>query len=340
VIDIAQRVELPDGRFAGAVIAPVPVERLARMLAAAEAGRNGTIDLRGADLEVIARHPPLTDGSDAAGAPQALRDLVAKGEISASFKAHSASDGVEGVYSYRKVADYPLHVTVGRSTDEYLAHWRRDMGVAALLTGILFAVTIGATIAVDRAWRHQRQVTHLLEEQAHTDVLTGLSNRRRFFEMAEAELTRARRYGTALSLLMLDIDHFKTVNDMHGHRAGDRVLQQLARTCREVLRAVDIVGRVGGEEFAILLPETALPGAVEVAERLLVAVARASVARDEGVPLRITVSIGVATLQPKGNLDTVMSQSDTALYQAKHDGRNRVCAFSEDLLPGAPVGQA
>ncbi len=231
--------------------------------------------------------------------------------------------------SYRKVSGYPLHVTVGRSTDEYLGHWRRDMGVVALLSSVLFGVTIAATLMVDHAWRRQRKLTRVLELQAHTDALTGLANRRRFIEIAEAELVRSRRYDAPLSLLMLDIDHFKEVNDAHGHRAGDRVLQQLARTCLEVLRNVDVVGRVGGEEFAILLPETAMPGAVDVAERLREAVEMAKVAREEGVPLRITVSIGVATLAGLENLDTLMSQADYALYDAKHRGRNRVRAHGQ-----------
>jgi diguanylate cyclase (GGDEF)-like protein len=329
VIDIARRYEHPDGRFAGAVVAPVPVERLERLLGAADVGPGGAVGVRGGGLEIIARHPPVPEHSPVHAAPAALRELVSRGEISGTFHATSVFDGVDRLYSYRKVAGYPLHVTVGRATDEYMGHWRRDMGVVAILSSVLFAVAIGATLMVDRAWRRQRRIAHLLETQAHTDPLTGLANRRHFFETAEAELSRSRRYQAALSLLMLDIDRFKEVNDAHGHRAGDRVLQKLAQTCREVLRAVDVVGRVGGEEFAILLPETAAEGALEVAERLREAVEGAEVAREEGVPLRVTVSIGVSTASGDANLDTLMSQADDALYDAKHRGRNRVCVFGQ-----------
>ena len=327
VIDIARRYEHPDGRFAGAVVAPVPVERLVRMLGAADVGPGGAVSVRGEGLEVIARHPPVAEHTPFREAPAALRELVSRDEVSGTFRATSPFDGVERLYSYRKVSGYPLHVTVGRSTGEYLGHWRRDMGVVAALSSVLFAVAIGATLMVDRAWRRQRRIAHLLETQAHTDPLTGLANRRHFFEVADAELARSRRYEAPLSLLMLDIDRFKEVNDAHGHRAGDRVLQKLAQTCLEVLRNVDVVGRVGGEEFAILLPETASEGALEVAERLRAAVESADVVREEGVPIRVTVSIGVAALAGDVNLDTLMSQADDALYDAKHAGRNRVCRF-------------
>lgn len=165
-----------------------------------------------------------------------------------------------------------------------------------------------------------------LDLQANQDYLTGLSNRRHFLEQGEMELARAERYGHTLSLFMLDIDHFKNINDTHGHKAGDIALQKLSHILRETLRTVDVIGRLGGEEFAILLPETDLQEAAEIAERLREIVARCEVILEVGLSLHFTVSIGVATLKEKGvNLDTLLNLADQALYQAKATGRNKVC---------------
>lgn len=164
-----------------------------------------------------------------------------------------------------------------------------------------------------------------LELQANQDFLTGLSNRRHFLEQGVIELARAQRYGEALSAFMLDIDHFKNINDTHGHKAGDIVLQKLGQLLRETLRTVDIIGRIGGEEFAILLPETGLQEATEIAERLREIIAHSDVILEAGLPLHFTVSIGVATLKDKGvNLDILLNLADKALYQAKGSGRNKV----------------
>jgi diguanylate cyclase (GGDEF)-like protein/PAS domain S-box-containing protein len=165
-----------------------------------------------------------------------------------------------------------------------------------------------------------------LEQQAHQDFLTGLFNRRHFLEQGELELSRVQRYGEALSVFMLDVDYFKKINDTYGHKTGDMVLQQLSDILRQTLRTVDIIGRIGGEEFAILLPETDLQEATEVAERLREIIASTEVAREAGMPLHFTASIGVAALTGKNvNLDTLLSQADQALYQAKESGRNKVC---------------
>lgn len=165
-----------------------------------------------------------------------------------------------------------------------------------------------------------------LELQANRDYLTGLSNRRHFLEQGEIELSRAKRYGNALSIFMLDIDHFKKINDTHGHKAGDLVLQKLSTVCQQTLRTVDIVGRIGGEEFAVLLPETDAGQAAEVGERLRENIANSNVILDAGLPLQFTVSIGIATLKDNSiNLDMLLNLADQALYDAKNSGRNRVC---------------
>jgi diguanylate cyclase (GGDEF)-like protein/PAS domain S-box-containing protein len=165
-----------------------------------------------------------------------------------------------------------------------------------------------------------------LERRAHTDSLTGLANRGRFFELAEIELARTLRYGNPYAVLLLDVDHFKAINDKHGHRAGDLVLQALANIMGRTLREVDIIGRIGGEEFAVLLPETAGETAPEVAERLRKVIAESEIAIGNQVSLHITVSIGVAMpIYHSHQIDSILREADSALYKAKRTGRNQVC---------------
>ncbi len=173
-----------------------------------------------------------------------------------------------------------------------------------------------------------------LERQAHVDYLTGVNNRGHFVELAEVELARAIRYESEMSIFMLDVDFFKRINDSHGHQVGDRLLKTLAEVCRQTLREIDIVGRVGGEEFAVVLPETRITVAMEVAERLRAAIANTKVPMESGLPIQFSVSIGVASLISKDdNLDVLFSQADKALYEAKNTGRNKVCsAFDQKEL--------
>ena len=171
-----------------------------------------------------------------------------------------------------------------------------------------------------------------LKRQAHIDHLTGVSNRGYFMDQAELELSRAVRYDKPLSLYMLDIDFFKKINDSYGHKIGDLVLIKLAEVCRQTLRDVDIIGRVGGEEFVILLPETDLAKATEVAERLKESIAKSKVPLESGLPLYFTVSIGVTSLVSRDdNLDVLLNLADKALYQAKEQGRNRVCVAKQQM---------
>ncbi len=189
---------------------------------------------------------------------------------------------------------------------------------------------ITGLLGVTRDITARKQVERELKQLAQTDFLTNLANRRHFMQLAEQELSRTLRYGGPLSVLMMDIDHFKNFNDTYGHKVGDLVLQKFGGLVRQALRDVDAVGRVGGEEFAAVLPQTDSEHAQEVAERLCRITADAEVALEQGRPIRFTVSIGVTTLSgASANIDTLLSQADQALYQAKNAGRNRVCAYEQ-----------
>lgn len=170
----------------------------------------------------------------------------------------------------------------------------------------------------------QKELEEELRRRASTDPLTGLNNRRRFMERAEAEMGRHHRHGHPLSLLMVDLDNFKHINDWFGHESGDRVLVAFAELCAREFREADVIGRLGGEEFAALLPDTDMQRAQSVAERLRRAVQVQEMTYGEA-PVKFTVSIGVAEVGRSGeSLDSLMRRADLALYRAKGKGKNRV----------------
>lgn len=160
-----------------------------------------------------------------------------------------------------------------------------------------------------------------LQRLADSDPLTGIANRRRFCERADEELRRARRFRDPLALLIIDVDHFKQVNDTWGHEIGDAVLRGMVDAIVAALRDVDIVGRLGGEEFAVLLPKTDVRAAFGVAERLRAAATSVAVVPN----LRITASIGLTVACDGDDFTTLFNRADQAMYQAKQTGRDRVC---------------
>jgi diguanylate cyclase (GGDEF)-like protein len=174
------------------------------------------------------------------------------------------------------------------------------------------------------------------EHLATTDALTGLANRRHFFTTALRGLALAHRQHSPLAAVMLDIDHFKQVNDVHGHHVGDQVIRAVARRLAHGARATDILGRYGGEEFALILPDTHTEGAAILAERLRAAVADRTVDTDAG-PLTVTVSIGVAQQTAEHtDVETLLNVADAALYRAKRAGRNQVAVADAPDGPGDP----
>lgn len=175
------------------------------------------------------------------------------------------------------------------------------------------------------------EARRIADEQARTDSLSGLPNRRAFFEQAEQELKRAKRYASPLSVIMLDIDHFKQINDNYGHATGDSVIRKLAQAIGDVLRDTDMAARIGGEEFALLLPETTLEGGGIVAERLRAHIAVPAM-QVEGIELTVTASFGVvACCSAEDTVDDLLAAADQLLYEAKHSGRNCVVCAHEEL---------
>jgi diguanylate cyclase (GGDEF)-like protein len=197
-----------------------------------------------------------------------------------------------------------------------------------ILTGPAFdddarmtAVSIAAhaVVALDNARLHR-----IVRHQALIDGLTGLANRRHAERSLETELARAERFGGPLAIVLCDLDDFKEVNDRHGHLAGDDVLRELATVLQETVRNIDIAARWGGEEFVLILPGTDAVGGAQLAERAREALADRTILTQEGVPVRVTASFGVASWPEHGAGDELLGAADSALYQAKNRGKNRV----------------
>jgi len=214
----------------------------------------------------------------------------------------------------------PLVVRLAGPDDERtLALYPPEGGFTAESRELAHWLATQASIALENAHLHG-----LVKAQAVTDELTGLANRRRFMEFVQLELKRAERFQSPLGLLLVDLDDFKLVNDRFGHGTGDEVLRALSDVFRESLRDVDLAARLGGEEFAVLLPETDYSGAAGVAERLRASLASLELQDPDGQGFGVTASFGVAVYPEAQSVDELLRTADAALYRAKAEGKNRV----------------
>jgi len=220
-----------------------------------------------------------------------------------------------------------LELTNGRSSFGTLVLLGSEFDTEATITAASLAGQ--AVIALDNARLHR-----IVERQALFDDLTGLANRRQGGEALAVELTRAGRLGGPVGLILADLDDFKTVNDAHGHPAGDAVLREFAEVLRETVREIDVAVRWGGEEFGVILPGTDAVGAAEVAERVRNALADRAIVLPHGTPIRVTASFGAAGSEPGMAAETLVEAADEALYRAKRAGKNRVHA---GVRPAAPA---
>lgn len=170
-----------------------------------------------------------------------------------------------------------------------------------------------------------------IQKQAATDGLTGLVNHRAFYEALEKELWRSRRYGGTISLIMVDVDSLKKVNDTHGHRAGDKAIREISKKIKQCIRQIDTAARYGGDEFAIILPNTALADATIVAERMVKSVSDANIAWNRR-KLNLSISVGLGQYDANTSPEDITNRSDEALYHAKQAGRNTVKIFESSKI--------
>jgi len=239
----------------------------------------------------------------------------------------SAVDGRARIVAYSSLADYPIVVSVSSAKDDVLASWR-DKVKGVLVFGIVVtALALWGLRWMIASLQALGDMGKKLQVQANVDFLTHVPNRRHFMEQGKQEVMRALRYKRMLSCLMFDLDHFKSVNDQYGHAVGDMVLREVCSAVQSELRDEDLLGRLGGEEFGVLLPETNLAHATEVAERIRKHIENLALHNTNEQALPVSVSIGVVEWgDTSEDLTQLLIRADQALYQAKNAGRNKVCA--------------
>lgn len=349
IIGLARAIRGSDGSFHGVALAAVSPEAFDLLAGLPNLPRNSAISIHRRDGINLFRAPLLPDqiGRDLSDSPVFATALPsAPTGITMTGPQGSIMDGESRMLAYRALDDWPLVVVVGIPRAEIIAgwrhHWTRNaMLVGLALIGFSWLATIvqrqitgrlEAELSLSRQeLQYRAQVEEELRRWATTDALTGMSNRRHFLDLCEREMQRAVRYGRPLTVAIFDVDLFKRINDGFGHATGDEVLRTIAQLTAAALRETDLAGRLGGEEFGLLLPETDLAGGVDMAERLRAAIANAHI-EVSGQTVPVTISIGVAALAAEeASVDVLFARADQALYHAKNAGRDRVAVAGPAL---------
>jgi diguanylate cyclase (GGDEF)-like protein len=343
-IALSRRISKPDGSFGGVVVGTIRLAYFHRLFDGMNLGPGGSMALMLRDGTMLMRRPydPKIVGINLTGTANYSRFIT---QPSGDFFGTASIDGVERWYAFRQIDMYPLILDVALSTRDIYVEWRRRAWIIGSLIAALDATIIALALLFSRQLHLRRLAEDELRELARTDALTGLNNRRAFEEHLDEEWRRAHRNGWPLSMLLIDVDSFKGFNDLYGHSAGDEALATVARSiAQNVRRPGDTAARFGGEEFAVLLPDTDETGAASLAEQIRAVVQAHQLRHVASAHHVLTVSIGVATA--KGPLiatsRALVNAADGALYEAKDAGRNRVMCYRAaanaplaDVVPAA-----
>lgn len=336
VIPVSRRIDNPDGSFGGVALATLRVSYFVRFYESFDVGDAGIIILALQDGTLLVRRPFLPDAIGASLAKGLVFSELLRQAPAGTAIFHGQVDGMERLFSYRQLADYPLVVETGISTRSITAPWldqvaRSAMVVVAMIVGlVLFAQALIRRIESGALAEEELRLAHdALEQLAMVDGLTGLANRRRLDALLPIEASRARRQGTPLGIVMFDIDHFKRYNDRYGHPAGDQCIKAVAQVVAAFARRPgDLAARYGGEEMTLLLPDSNEANTRAIAEQVCLAVRELGI-RHEGSELGlVTLSAGIHAYDPSPNDGTpdghLLRAADEALYSAKAAGRDRV----------------
>lgn len=321
----SRRVSGPNGEFAGVAVATMRLAYFDQLFSTLTIGNGSSVNLLSNKGILLAQQPLLESdmiNKDLSARPNFKRMLR---EGDGSFQAISAITGKERLYTFTNVGELPLIVVVALSSEDVFAPWKRAALLTSGATGILCVGLLWLTWMLRRELRRRYRAERVLSELAATDALTGLPNRRILDERLRLEWDRAQRSTEPMTLLMIDVDHFKAFNDRHGHHGGDEALRTVAQVIgSNIRRPADLAARYGGEEFAVVLPHTDAKGAWVIAEHIRSSVEH--LPRVAGGERPITVSIGMSTWDKRSrmSLEALLLSADQALYEAKHTGRNRI----------------
>ena len=310
----------PSGEFLGAVSTALDLGFVRDWFGQYSSRHNESITLMGEQGQVLVHISYGQSTQDVSAAFDEMMLREPKGSAGLPFSGSRSYISRDAVYAMSRIEALPMYVLVSYEQDSQLANWREHSVQTGIFVFFLFVLSMASVNSYLRVLQQREALAQL----ATTDALTGAYNRRYLMEVGNYEVRRASRYGRPLSMLLIDADHFKDINDRWGHGAGDLVLKALSRTIEQNLRQTDVSARIGGEEFVVLLPETPLESAQTLADRLRVAIEMISVQVAANATAGLTVSVGVAMLRHDETLDQLMSRADRCLYDAKGMGRNQV----------------